>query len=265
MPATGFVKAQVWAGRNILSPPETLPPNSTMELKVVADTFFKLSVAQSSTLSDREKVWVPAGTTYALHSHAPAQNGHVKVALKDAALGSEGRNTWFVYAPHIEITGNEPGNRPNDTSTPVPRQGDAIRLPGFQSTFYLSAPIVAGGHFTWAEATKNGTRIPADRGVVEHILKIATAMEEVRERLGSKAITINSWYRDPATNRRVGGAPQSRHIAGDAVDFVVAGLHPYKVYDLLDPWWGGRGGLASATVFTHIDARGYKARWSYGF
>jgi hypothetical protein len=52
---------------------------------------------------------------------------------------------------------------------------------------------------------------------------------------------------------------------GDAVDFVIPGYHPYDVFAELNGWWGSKGGLASATVFTHIDARGYRARWSYGF
>ena len=101
--------------------------------------------------------------------------------------------------------------------------------------------------------------------MVYGIIRIARVMEDVRDRLGDRPITINSWYRDPVTNRRVGGASRSRHLNGDAVDFVAPGLHPYNVYDRLNRWWGSKGGLASATVFTHIDARGYYARWSYGF
>ena len=31
----------------------------------------------------------------------------------------------------------------------------------------------------------------------------------------------------------------------------------------LIPGGGQKGGLASATSFTHIDVRGYRARWSY--
>jgi len=49
------------------------------------------------------------------------------------------------------------------------------------------------------------------------------------------------------------------------VDFVVSGISPPQVNRQLEPWWGDRGGLASVSCFTHIDARGYKARWSYGF
>jgi uncharacterized protein YcbK (DUF882 family) len=105
-------------------------------------------------------------------------------------------------------------------------------------------------------------RRPANANVIYGILRIATAMEDIRKRYGVP-ITVNSWYRDPATNNAVGGASQSRHLLGDALDFVVPGRHPFDVYADLDGWWGSRGGLASSNTFTHIDARGYRSRWSY--
>jgi uncharacterized protein YcbK (DUF882 family) len=121
-----------------------------------------------------------------------------------------------------------------------------------------------GGNFTWGEATHGGSRIPVNASVVNGIVEIAKAMQEIRE-MRDRPIRVNSWYRDPATNRRVGGASRSRHLTGDAVDFVVRGEHPYDTFDCLNSWWGSKGGLASSTVFTHIDLRGFRARWSYGF
>jgi uncharacterized protein YcbK (DUF882 family) len=85
----------------------------------------------------------------------------------------------------------------------------------------------------------------------------------VRALFGNRSVEVNSWYRDPATNLRVGGWAMSRHIHGDAVNFKVEGVSPQDVYARLDPWWGRRGGLASSSQFTHIDARGYRARWLY--
>ncbi len=90
-------------------------------------------------------------------------------------------------------------------------------------------------------------------------------MLSFRAYFGGKPIQINSWYRDPVSNRRAGGASRSRHLVGDAVDFVVTGIHPQEVNKRLESWWGSKGGLASASCFTHIDTRGCRARWTYGF
>ncbi|NET39315.1 MAG: DUF882 domain-containing protein [Cyanothece sp. SIO1E1] len=235
-----------------------------MKVKVVSDTIFKQSTKQSREVPASQKVMVEEGTEYDIHSHEPARNNHVKVALDNAALGPENKNTWFVYRTHVDIEGNEPENNPSDEEdAPQPRR-DGIRLPGYRSTFYLSDPILKGGNFTWAEATKNGTRIPTSKSIVQYILRIADTMQDVREVLGNRPITVTSWYRDPVTNRRIGGARRSRHLTGGAVDFKVSGMPPSEVQRRLNRWWGSRGGLASARTFTHIDNRGYRARWRYG-
>lgn len=242
----------------------------SVTLKVLQDTYFKLSTAQSSSLSDNEKILIPKGTEYEVDSEEPAENGHVKVTLTTAKLSPQSLNIWYIFSDHVEIEGTEEENQPQDqpeaqTTKISTLKSGPIKLPGHSSTFYLSDPIIEGGHFSWAEATHNGTRIPVSKDIVENIIKIAKCMEEVREYLGGRAITVNSWYRDPVTNRKVGGASQSRHMVGDAIDFTAAGMHPSEVHKKIEPWWGNRGGIASASCFTHIDARGYRARWTYGF
>ncbi|MEM9807144.1 MAG: D-Ala-D-Ala carboxypeptidase family metallohydrolase [Cyanobacteria bacterium P01_D01_bin.56] len=241
------------------------------ELLVLTDTLFKLRPAQSSQLSERDKIRVSAGTRLELLSDDPDKGNHVKIRIPDGVLiGQHDRMDWYVYAQHIQLEGTEPDNKPNDppvepeTKIAERDRGRPIQVPKL-GTVYLGDPILTNGNFSWAEATKNGSRIPVDENVVNGILKIADVMEEVRELLGNRPITINSWYRDPASNRRAGGASRSRHLSGDAVDFVVQGISPPEVNRKLEPWWRDRGGLASASVFTHIDARGYRARWSYGF
>ncbi|MEM8611497.1 MAG: D-Ala-D-Ala carboxypeptidase family metallohydrolase [Cyanobacteria bacterium P01_H01_bin.105] len=237
----------------------------TITLTVTSDTLFKTSPKFSSQLTNQEKVFVKNSTELELISHELAPANHIKIELAEPSFNNRSERIWYAYKPDIKVDGNEVDNQPkNETPRPVPR-GPYIKLPGFRGNFYLANPIIPNGHFTWGEATHGGTRIPANRNVVYGIIRIARVMEQVRERLGGRPITINSWYRDPVTNRRVGGASRSSHLSGDAVDFVAPGLHPYDVYDRLNRWWGSKGGLASATVFTHIDARGYYARWSYGF
>ncbi|HEY9737653.1 MAG TPA: D-Ala-D-Ala carboxypeptidase family metallohydrolase [Trichocoleus sp.] len=237
-----------------------------VDLKVISDTLFKAKPELSSQLTPEEKVFVKTGSVFELQSHAAAPNHHVKVALDGAFLGAQNLTTWYAYAPDITIEGNEPLNKPKDTQVANPKDpGKAIRLPGFSGVFYLNNPIIAGGNFTWGEATHGGTRIPANESVVYGIIRIAKHMEEIRKMFGDRPISINSWYRDPVTNRRVGGARFSRHLNGDAMDFNIQGYHPSSVYAKLNSWWGTKGGLASSSVFTHIDARGYRARWSYGY
>lgn len=247
------------------------------ELKVISDTLFKAKPILSADLSASQKVFVKNGTVFELNSHGTVERNHIKVALQGAYLGTQNLTTWYAYAPDIRIDGNEVGNQPSDTnsggSQPAnPKDpGQAMSFPGFDGVYYTNYPIIwttaygERGHFTWGEATHGGTRIPENQNVVYGMIRVCKALEDIRHIYGGRAMTINSWYRPPAVNAAVGGASQSRHLVGDAVDFLIAGVHPYDVYARLDSWWGAKGGLASATVFTHIDTRGYRARWSYGY
>jgi hypothetical protein len=238
-------------------------------LHVISDTVFKAKPTLASQLDHAEKVLVPKQTTLALQSYSEVEGSYLKIAVADTLLGDSDRSVWYAFAPDVELEGTEPNNHPQD-SNPTGRvqnrdRGQPLNLPGFQGTYYSNTPIIAGGYFTWAQATHGGTRIPASTEVVYGMIHIAEALEEIRVIFGNKPIEIVSWYRDPATNLQVGGTKNSRHLTGDGVNFIVHGLSPQQVYAQLDPWWGARGGLASATKFTHIDARGYRARWAYGF
>jgi uncharacterized protein YcbK (DUF882 family) len=80
-------------------------------------------------------------------------------------------------------------------------------------------------------------------------------------------ISINSGYRTPSYNRRIGGARGSQHIYGRAADFIVkipGGKIPArKVFNDIN---AGRilgthqGGLGSYATFVHIDT-GPTRRW----
>lgn len=248
-------------------------------LYITENTVLKSSAVSSTELAADQKVTIPKNTIFEISSYQQPKNNHVKVALKGAFLGPYNRNTWYCYVPHITIVGTELGNQPSDNNAgnqpanPGDR-GILLQLPGFTGTYYSNDPILGEtqygeqGHFTWGEALhvdpKTGDyRRPASAEVVRGIQRIARALEDIRKRYGEVPIRVNSWYRDPITNSAVGGSSQSRHMFGDAVDFVVPGVHPYTVYADLDAWWGNKGGLASSGTFTHIDARGYKARWDY--
>ena len=236
-------------------------------LHVVSDTVFKAKPALASQLDRAEKVLVPKHTTLVLQSYSEVEGSYLKIAVADTQLGEDDRLVWYAFAPDVELEGTEPNNHPQDSNAAGRAQtgdrGKLLNLPGFQGQYDSHTPIIAGGHFTWAQATHGGTRIPASTDVVYGMIRIAEALEEIRVLFGNKPIEIVSWYRDPATNVQVGGTKNSRHLTGDGVNFMVHGLTPQQVYAQLDPWWGARGGLASAAKFVHIDARGYRARWQY--
>ncbi|HIK45423.1 MAG TPA: peptidase M15 family protein [Leptolyngbyaceae cyanobacterium M65_K2018_010] len=285
LPATGNHLKITLAGANLgpekrntwyVYQPDVKVSGTRQELRVVSDTLFKAQPRLSSELGATDKIFIKKGSVFLITSHGDIDRNHIKVALEGTFLGSQNRNTWYTYVPDVEINGNAPDNNPKD-KPPVKQPatpkdpGKALRFPGFSSLYYTNHPIIwktpasGQGNFTWGEATHNGTRIPENQNIVYGMVRIAQALEEIRHLYGGRAITINSWYRPRAINAAVGGASMSRHLQGDAVDFNVTGIHPYDVYKRLDGWWGSRGGLASSSVFTHIDTRGYRARWSYGY
>lgn len=56
--------------------------------------------------------------------------------------------------------------------------------------------------------------------VVDVLRQTAAHMEAVRVLLANKTIIVNSGYRSPALNAAVGGAENSAHMLGWAVDFI---------------------------------------------
>jgi hypothetical protein len=124
--------------------------------------------------------------------------------------------------------------------------------------------IYPGSNFNWGEFTKGLTRIPDNGTVVRNLVKLAHHLDGVRAFLGNRPITLTSVYRPPAINKACGGVVNSRHLFGDAADIIVQGIPPHDVFRKLNDWHSHRGGLGDGKGFTHIDLRGYKARFTYG-
>ena len=91
--------------------------------------------------------------------------------------------------------------------------------------------------------------------------RLVMVLETIRAHFGS-AVTINSGYRTPQYNEKVGGAEHSQHCYGTAADISVRGQTPAAVAAYareLMPDWGGVGVYDS---FCHIDVREAKADWT---
>jgi len=110
---------------------------------------------------------------------------------------------------------------------------------------------------------KCGCDMPLE--VYENIIKLASQLQFLRDYTG-RPITINSAYRCPEHNAKVGGSKTSQHLLGKAADITIQSLKPAEVYalieDLIDMGHMLQGGLGLYDTFVHIDIRKTKARWN---
>lgn len=112
--------------------------------------------------------------------------------------------------------------------------------------------------------SKDGARMPLD--VFFNIIELAENLQIIRDTLNSP-LHINSAYRSPEHNKRVGGSPNSQHLLGKASDITSRDYTPTQLYAIIEGLIeDGRikqGGLGLYNGFVHYDIRGTKARWDY--
>lgn len=118
-------------------------------------------------------------------------------------------------------------------------------------------------HFSREEfRSKDGAYFP--KQVQDNLKILAEQLEVLREHF-QKPITINSGYRSPEHNEKIGGSKKSQHLLGKAADVVIEGISPDEVADaiefLIENKMMKQGGLGRYDSFTHYDIRGKKSRW----
>ena len=97
------------------------------------------------------------------------------------------------------------------------------------------------------------------------VIFISQELVEVLQKIRSHfkaAVTINSGYRTPAHNKKVGGAAYSQHLYGTAADITVKGVKPRDVAAYAETLLPNTGGIGIYGTFTHIDVRKVKSRWN---
>lgn len=125
-------------------------------------------------------------------------------------------------------------------------------------------------HLTWKElACKDGTPYPEEFIKDGRVYTLSNVFESLREHFGGKPIEILSAYRSAEHNRKVGGARNSQHVQGRALD-----LRPPKGYTLEQFYkeilWLAKNklhdikGIGKYKTFIHIDVRPTNtlAHWS---
>lgn len=87
---------------------------------------------------------------------------------------------------------------------------------------------------------------------------VKNVLQKIRAHFNS-AVTINSAYRTPSYNKKVGGAASSYHVKGRAFDIVVKGKTPSEVAKYARSI--GVKGVIEYNTFVHIDSRP-KQHWA---
>ena len=98
-------------------------------------------------------------------------------------------------------------------------------------------------HFSLGEFTRSGSHpevynIPSHEAIA-NLKRLCGWLEELRKRynakygVGEEPIRINSGYRSPQLNRKIGGAANSNHLTGCAADIKVSGMEQALRYAVI--------------------------------
>jgi hypothetical protein len=246
-------------------------------LETTQDTVFKLQPVDSSTLAPDQLFRVAKGTNYALEAiDVDLRTNHAKIILSHPLpIGSP----IYTFIPHVQvwdISGKtkvlldeiKPVDTPPTPPTPTavttsstkPNKR-AFKMPWYQSTFYFEDPITPNSPLSWGEMLHNGTRMPQQKAHVENMIKLSRQLTPYRIKLG-KPFIITSGYRPEPFNSRVGGARNSVHLRGGAVDFRVNGMSRFQLARFMESWNGGLGIYNNQGDIVHVDIEG-RRRWGF--
>lgn len=109
---------------------------------------------------------------------------------------------------------------------------------------------------------RDGTPVPEK--YMPNVRKLAANLQTLRDEIG-EPVHVNSGYRTPTYNERVGGKKNSQHLVAKAADITAKSYTPKKLAAVIERLIKDRrmlqGGIGLYPGFLHYDVRGTKARW----
>jgi uncharacterized protein YcbK (DUF882 family) len=104
-------------------------------------------------------------------------------------------------------------------------------------------------YFTAAEmASKDGAK---ELLLSEELLEVLVMIRDNFK----KPVIVNSGYRTPAWNTKVGGAGNSYHCKGMAADIRIKDVSPKEIAKFASEYMKDHGGVICYTNFVHVDVR----------
>lgn len=113
-------------------------------------------------------------------------------------------------------------------------------------------------HLTLGEVMDNRSGATPLCGISPRTLE---AFEWIRKALGGKPLSIASGYRTTATNAAVGGATESFHLRGRALDIIIPPRQMRAALEAAERFFGKAGGIGTYSRHIHVDDRPERARW----
>lgn len=109
---------------------------------------------------------------------------------------------------------------------------------------------------------RDGTKVPLS--LFSNVQELAQNLQVLRDDIG-EPVRVNSGYRTPAYNKKIGGASKSQHTLAKAADITAKSFTPRqlaaRIEKLIKAGKMRQGGIGIYPGFVHYDVRGIKARW----
>ena len=90
--------------------------------------------------------------------------------------------------------------------------------------------------------------------------KLVIMLQQIRDHFG-KPVIINTAYRTPDYNKKIGGAARSQHIYGKAADITISGVAPLSIAQYAETDCKYLKGIGLYTWGDHVDTRSTKYYW----